>query len=619
MGSPLRIIYMDSDRLGVEVISRQLQTFPDAFDITLVATAEALKEQLQDGKVDMVFLRNTSDNKDAEEVKKLAGADQGTVPFILVSSSRQFWPVTGSATNSSIKHLDKMKIEIEQFTEVNAAKERTGLNAGISGQAEPGVGDHDLSPDRGCAELYCDDRLKVLDANDGFFRMSGLDSEKFTGSSLLEWVKPGHKEELKRVLQMILSKGNTSYQIGFAATDKEGSDLWLECRVSNVVNKETHGLHFNLRDGTARKKFENELHVTQSVLLSIINNTQIAYVLIDPEFKIITFNEQAELRFRRQFGRGPVSDTRIFDYLPEERKPAMRALYTSALAGNRLNYEVSFKEESGSTSWYNVNVFPVYDRSAEIMGLVLATEDITARKQIEKGKELVTRNVIWHNKNLEQIAYIISHNLRSPISNINSLADLLHERSSLSEEDYDQCVRGLKTAASQINNTVVDLNEILKKRSAINERKEQVRFSEVLSEIVLILGGLIKESGVLIESDFQVPGLVCNRGYMHSIFLNLISNSIKYRRKNVQCVVRVSSESKDNNLYLVFRDNGSGIDLGAYSEKIFGLYEKFNHELEGRGMGLYMVKTQTELMGGQVSLESKTGEGSVFTLRFPLS
>jgi signal transduction histidine kinase len=105
------------------------------------------------------------------------------------------------------------------------------------------------------------------------------------------------------------------------------------------------------------------------------------------------------------------------------------------------------------------------------------------------------------------------------------------------------------------------------------------------------------------------------RSYLQSIFYNLISNSIKYKRPDTNPEIRITSSLTDNGVRLVFSDNGMGIDLGTQGTKVFGLYKRFHpNTAEGKGMGLFMVKTQVETLGGEISIKSEVNKGTEFTI-----
>lgn len=103
---------------------------------------------------------------------------------------------------------------------------------------------------------------------------------------------------------------------------------------------------------------------------------------------------------------------------------------------------------------------------------------------------------------------------------------------------------------------------------------------------------------------------------MYSIFYNLISNSIKYKEPGRNPVIEISSNENENKTILTFKDNGIGIDLKLYGDKIFGLYKRFHYDVEGKGMGLFMVKTQVESLEGNITISSQLGRGTIFTIEF---
>ena len=107
-----------------------------------------------------------------------------------------------------------------------------------------------------------------------------------------------------------------------------------------------------------------------------------------------------------------------------------------------------------------------------------------------------------------------------------------------------------------------------------------------------------------------------NKSYLESIFLNLMTNSIKYRSTTTQLKITISSKIENDELIISFKDNGIGIDLEKNKDKIFGLYQRFHNHPDSKGLGLYLVKSQVESMGGTITVDSKVGKGTTFTLNF---
>lgn len=363
---------------------------------------------------------------------------------------------------------------------------------------------------------------------------------------------------------------------------------------------------------------EHLLQKSEANLRTIFDNTNVAYVLSDRKFRVISYNPSALTIYKKEFKVDLKEGDSLLDYLPEERKILSKERFERALSGEKVNYEMSFTQSKGNKNWYNVNMFAVRDKNNTLLGFIISSEDITARKNTELERTKMLADIVQHNKDLEQFSYIISHNLRSPVANIIGLSNIIKNADQMNKPDFDRCIDGLVLSASKLDEIIVDLNFILQRRREINEKKEMMSFSSLLNDVKTIISELIDRENILIHSNFTVNKIFTVRSYLHSIFLNLITNSIKYRNTAVTTVIDISAHKIDNRIILTFKDNGMGIDLKNYGDKLFGLYKKFHAHIEGKGMGLYMVKTQVEILGGKITVQSHVGKGTEFTIAFEL-
>jgi len=226
-----------------------------------------------------------------------------------------------------------------------------------------------------------------------------------------------------------------------------------------------------------------------------------------------------------------------------------------------------------------------------------------------------TRELVEYNQQLEQFAFISSHNLRAPIARILGLGNLLALTSD--SEDKQMIQKELVQSARQLDRVVKDLNMIL---DVGNSGEKMIVQLDVRNELELILLNFKKDivetqAQITLEVD-QVPVLSTSKPYFESIFTNLVSNAIKYRRHGVQPLIHIQAEWKDEFALFTIRDNGLGIDLNASGKKLFTLYSRFHDRVEGKGLGLFMVKTQLHALGGKVEVESEVGTGTVFKVYF---
>ncbi len=257
--------------------------------------------------------------------------------------------------------------------------------------------------------------------------------------------------------------------------------------------------------------------------------------------------------------------------------------------------------------------FDSYGNPLYIYGIL---RDLTEEKKAESERAKMISDITQRNKDLEQFSYIISHNLRSPVANIIGITEELKDETHSAESKL-LLAEALSSDVKRLENVIVDLNTILQTKREINELKEKVNLSELVDNIKLSINDLIQRRGVVITSDFsEIDDVIFIKSYIHSIFYNLISNSIKYRQSDCDALIEIKSHYIDGQIVLTFKDNGRGIDLKAKGDQIFGLYKRFHSDTEGKGMGLYMVKTQVEALGGKISVVSEVDHGSTFTIEF---
>lgn len=257
-----------------------------------------------------------------------------------------------------------------------------------------------------------------------------------------------------------------------------------------------------------------------------------------------------------------------------------------------------------------------FDGDANPSRLYGILQDITERKLAEEERIKITNDLLQRNRDLEQFTFIISHNLRAPAANIMGFTEYLQDTTITPQEQKD-LLQGLSSSVSGLDTIIKDINSILQVKREITEKKETIFFSKTVDNIIDSIGNTIEKNQVQIHTDFhEVDEIFSLKVYLHSIFYNLISNSIKYRRPEDHPRIEIKSKKENGNIILTFKDNGLGLDLDKKGDKIFRLYQRFHNHVEGKGMGLFMVKTQVEAIGGKISVNSEPLKGTEFTIVF---
>jgi signal transduction histidine kinase len=297
-----------------------------------------------------------------------------------------------------------------------------------------------------------------------------------------------------------------------------------------------------------------------------------------------------------------------------------RAYVTERIKDAHVTYDsfaidFRFMHENGSIRYGYMEAKFRFNKDRLAIRLFGIIQDITDLKRADMERTKMVNDLMVRNNDLEQFAYIISHNLRAPVANIIGASNALND-SDVTAEEQDILSKAINTSVIKLDNVVKDLNHILQIKSSINETKEVVNFSELVNDIKESIKNLI-EDRVTIEHDFSsLNEYVTIKPYLYSIFYNLISNSIKYRRSDVLGSIIIKSLTEKDTVKLVFTDNGRGIDMTKNKDHVFGLYKRFHPGTEGKGMGLYMVKTQVETLGGKITIKSEENIGSEFIIEF---
>lgn len=244
-------------------------------------------------------------------------------------------------------------------------------------------------------------------------------------------------------------------------------------------------------------------------------------------------------------------------------------------------------------------------------------QDITRLKEAEEELNKTIEQLNSRCNELMQFSYIVSHNLRSPVASLMGLSNILIEPD-ITKEDHSKITSYMNQTALNIDEQIRNLNTILSVRSSLNTKKEMVSFRDILRSISGTLKKEIQDSGIVISTQISpnAENIYIIKSYIESIFFNLISNSIKYKSPDRSPQINIEICLIDNHYTIRIADNGLGIDLKRHGEHVFGLYKRFHSHAEGKGMGLFMVKTQVETLGGTILIKSEVNKGTEFIVEF---
>ncbi len=367
--------------------------------------------------------------------------------------------------------------------------------------------------------------------------------------------------------------------------------------------------HFN------KKSQQAELEKSEANLRTIFENTEIGYILMDTDFKILAFNSRMYNGYAAETGTVISVDSNFVDLLLPDRVESFTGYAKKVIASAKpLEYETNFLVGEVQT-FYNVMLVPILNKG-KVIGICISAFDITRLKKLEGERQEHIKVLIERNRDLEQFAYIVSHNLRAPIANIKGLVTLIGNADT--EQDRGFMVNALQQSSERLDTVVKDLNMILDiRQNTATQQTSVLDLEQVIHNVQLMISGFVKTANVKLNLDLAAGSKVYGiDAYVDSIFLNLMTNSIKYAHPERMPEITICSKVEGDKLAITYQDNGIGIDLEKYRDQIFGFYKRFNNTKEGKGLGLFLIKSHIEAIGGSVDVESKLNEGTSFHLTF---
>ena len=438
----------------------------------------------------------------------------------------------------------------------------------------------------------------------------------FTGASTLDMIS-GFDAEVGRKWESIYQRALDGETQQFVNEYTFGPEkVYLSYSINPIRESgEVIGLSCFSRDITKQKLDEAAIRKSEASLRTILNNTDAACMLIDGQGNIVSFNTLAQQLAKVTTGYEIAEGSAVLDCIPTDNHAFVLEILENTRNGGVLHYQES-RLIKGHAKWFDITWAGIKDQQYEDFGYIYTVKDVTDKKRLEIEREKITADLLQRNKALEQFTYIISHNLRAPVANIIGLSSLL-SGSATENSEIAEIVDSISRSADKLDDIILDLNRVLQMSQTPNEHIERIKLPGLVEDIKLSIGHLIEKEQVSIRADFETAEIVSLKSFIHSILYNLILNSIKYRNPLLEPEIAISAKTANGKITIRYRDNGRGIDTSKYSEEIFGLYKRFDTSVEGKGIGLFMVKTQVESLGGTIAITSVLNKGTEFIINLP--
>ncbi|KAB7624136.1 PAS domain S-box protein [Alkalilimnicola sp. S0819] len=458
--------------------------------------------------------------------------------------------------------------------------------------------------------LFDPDTQNLLEVNAAFADMLGYQPEELAGQSITAFTDPADRDVTETALRALRQGHQPHTRLKKRYRHRDGQLLWVSSSIS-LVQGPGDGSRYciaQVQDITAEHRAEAYIQE----LMGAMENAVEGIARLDAEGRYIFLNSAYAHACGREVD-DLLGEPWVVTVHPDDR-PALTEAYTRMLAEGRVSAEGRGIRKDGSI-FYKQVVMVRADQGEP--GHFCFMRDISERHEAQLRLECYATELERSNKELEEFAYIASHDLQEPLRKIRAFGDRLQDRygDALGEQGQDY-LRRMRRAAARMQQLVQDLLSFSRVQTKARAFAP-VALGKVLDEVLDDLEVALDTAGASVESD-PLPTLEADATQMRQLLQNFLGNALKFRREGVPLRVRITADQSDTGWTLRIRDNGIGFEP-QYADRIFGVFQRLHgrDEFEGTGVGLAICRKIVERHGGSIQAEGRPNEGATFIIHLP--
>lgn len=581
--------------------------------INATSGREALKLVLK-REVDLIVLDVQMPDMDGFEVAQLLKSNKKTkdIPIIFASAEKKehksmmkgfeeggidylFKPLDPEVAKAKVAVLLKIQLQKKELLEKNLSLEKSALlinnSADILGTIDPAT-------------------FALEDINNAFTTILGYSKEEAMESSLLLFFS----KEDRKMINALVSQPQEQFSFETKITCKDGTKKWLQWKVVAKYGK----WFVNARDATEIRRAEK----IRNYLATVVKQSNDAIYLHDNEGTIISWNEGAEEIYG--YTEAEAVKMKIWNIIPQSLQPQVEEWIGKINQEEKIqDVETKRITKSGETIDVLFSASLITDPYSDHQSIVINEKDITQQKiaaeqirQLNVNLQINIQQLEAMNKDLESFSYSVSHDLRAPLRALSGYSKMLEEDYlPVLDEEAQRLIGNIQFNASKMGVLIDELLAFSKLgRKPIN--KNTVNMQALVETIVTEIGKTNPHNASIYIHE--LPSAEADQTLLHQVWVNLISNAIKYSTKSGNPRIEIGAEQQNGEQVYYVKDNGAGFNM-QYADKLFGVFQRMHRqeEFEGTGVGLAIVHKIVTKHGGRIWAEAEVNKGATFYFTIP--
>jgi len=469
--------------------------------------------------------------------------------------------------------------------------------------------------------LKANSTLDVIYVNEAYTKISGYSEHELLEKTPLFISNPHINKEISELINNNI-KNQMPFQVQLDMKKKNGLLYWIDLSMNPVFDNDNVLMNWVVveRDISDRIRISQEIEKQKKFNEDILNNIPTDIAVFSPDHNYIFLNKYA---IQNDEIRNWLINKNDFDYarmkgIDDTKAKKRWEIFEDAVGQKKsIQWVDEHKKPDGKVNYVLRNFYPYFENDSLkfVIGYGL---DITERKQIEIQLNEALESIKKTNDELEQFAYVASHDLQEPLRMVTSFLSQLEKKYSENlDEKAKEYIFYAVDGAKRMRHIILDLLEYSRAGKSI-EKLKNIDINEVIQEIEILHSHQIKElNAKIIKSN--LPIINTHKTPIRQIFQNLISNGLKYHKISTPPEIKIECYKDNSNWHFTISDNGIGIDP-EYHEKIFVIFQRLHskEEYSGTGIGLAITKKIIENIGGRIWLKSEKNMGCEFHFTVPI-